>query len=57
MPCDDDLAMAERISLVLNDEQLRLNLVCEAKKRCENYDISNIKEKWLVLIKELREHA
>ncbi|ARJ56761.1 glycosyltransferase [Campylobacter cuniculorum] len=57
VPCDDDLAMAERISLVLNDEQLRLNLVCEAKKRCENYEISNIKEKWLVLIKELREHA
>ncbi|MCH5335836.1 MAG: glycosyltransferase [Campylobacter sp.] len=57
VPCDDDVTMAKRISEVLNDENLRLALVNEAKKRCENYEISNIKAKWLSLIAELRENA
>lgn len=57
VPCNDDVAMAKRISELLEDEKLRSNLVCEAKKRCENYEISNIKAKWLDLMMELRENA
>ncbi len=54
VPCDDDKALSEKISTLLKDENLRLSLVKEAKKRCGDYEISSIKAKWLELIKELK---
>lgn len=57
VPCDDDAAMAKRVEELLRNEKLRLDLVTEAKKRCKDYEISNIKAKWLNLMGELRENA
>ncbi|EKF1568744.1 glycosyltransferase [Campylobacter coli] len=52
--CDDEIALARKLELVLKDEQLRKNIVINAKKRCEDFEISYIKKQWLELIDEVK---
>lgn len=51
--CDNEEMLAKKIELVLQNEDFRLNLVQNAKKRCINFDINEIKQQWLKLIKEV----
>ncbi|MBK1991490.1 glycosyltransferase [Campylobacter sp. 2018MI35] len=51
--CDDEKALAEKMSLLMQNESLRKELVLNARKRCKDYDILHIKEKWMKVINEL----
>ena len=53
VPCDDDIALALKLEMVLENEDFRKNLVLNAKKRCKDFESSNIKNQWLDLIGEL----
>ncbi|HAA1524396.1 TPA_asm: glycosyltransferase family 4 protein, partial [Campylobacter jejuni] len=52
--CDDEIALAKKLELVLNDENFRKELVSNAKQRCKDFEISHIKEEWLKLIAEVK---
>ncbi|ENV8234970.1 GalNAc-alpha-(1-_4)-GalNAc-alpha-(1-_3)-diNAcBac-PP-undecaprenol alpha-1,4-N-acetyl-D-galactosaminyltransferase [Campylobacter jejuni] len=52
--CDDEIALAKKLELVLNDENFRKELVNNAKQRCKDFEISHIKEEWLKLIAEVK---
>lgn len=55
VPKDDDKAMSEKLTLLMNDESLRLRLAQRASKRCADFDTTNIVKKWLTLIDEVLE--
>lgn len=52
--CDDEIALAKKLELVLRDETLRKELANNAKKRCKDFEPSHIKEEWLKLIAEVK---
>ena len=52
-PCDDAKAMSEKMTLLMSNENLRLNLAKEAAKRCEKFSAQNIAQQWLGLINEV----
>ena len=52
--CDDEIALAKKLELILNDENFRKKLANNAKKRCKDFEISRIKEEWLKLIAEVK---
>lgn len=54
VPKDDEVAMREKLELLMNDENLRLSLVDEAFKRCKDFNTTHITQKWLGLIEEVR---
>ncbi|MBZ7935216.1 glycosyltransferase [Campylobacter sp. B0100352/1] len=51
--CDNEEMLAKKIEWILQNEDFRLNLIQNAKKRCINFDINEIKKQWLKLIKEV----
>lgn len=51
--CDNEVMLAKKIEWILQNEGFRLNLIQNAKKRCINFDINEIKKQWLKLIKEV----
>ncbi len=51
--CDDEVDLARKMELVLKDENLRKNLIFNAKKRCGDFEISYIKKQWLEFISEV----
>ncbi|MBS4406499.1 GalNAc-alpha-(1-_4)-GalNAc-alpha-(1-_3)-diNAcBac-PP-undecaprenol alpha-1,4-N-acetyl-D-galactosaminyltransferase [Campylobacter vulpis] len=53
VPLNDEKALALALERILNDEELRRNLVENARKRQKDYELSNIKQQWLKLIGEL----
>lgn len=53
IPQNDEKALALALERVLNDENLRKNLVENARKRQKDYELSCIKKQWLDLIGEL----
>lgn len=52
--CDDEVDLARKLELVLKDENLRKNLVENAKKRCKDFESSYIEKQWLELIDEVK---
>ncbi|AXP08387.1 glycosyltransferase [Campylobacter hepaticus] len=52
--CDDEIALAKKIEFVLKNEYLRKKIVLNAKKRCKDFEILNIKNQWLELINEVK---
>ncbi|EAL3986308.1 glycosyltransferase family 4 protein [Campylobacter upsaliensis] len=53
VPQSDEKALALALERVLSDEELRKNLVENARKRQKDYELSHIKKQWLDLIREL----
>ncbi|WP_270969717.1 glycosyltransferase [Campylobacter upsaliensis] len=53
VPQNDEKALALALERVLSDEELRKNLVENARKRQKDYELSHIKKQWLDLIREL----
>ncbi|HEF3552440.1 glycosyltransferase [Campylobacter upsaliensis] len=53
VPLNDEKALALALERVLSDEELRKNLVENARKRQKDYELSHIKKQWLDLIREL----
>lgn len=53
VPQNDEKALALALERVLSDEELRKNLVENARKRQKDYELSHIKKQWLDLIGEL----
>ena len=53
VPLNDEKALALALERILNDENLRNDLVENARKRQKDYEISHIKQKWLDLIGEV----
>ncbi|TKX32064.1 GalNAc-alpha-(1-_4)-GalNAc-alpha-(1-_3)-diNAcBac-PP-undecaprenol alpha-1,4-N-acetyl-D-galactosaminyltransferase [Campylobacter estrildidarum] len=51
--CDDAEMLAKKIEFVLQNEDFRSSLVKNAKTRCINFDINEIKKQWLKLIDEV----
>lgn len=52
---DDERALAEALTRVLGDENLRQKLVQNAKKRQGDFEINGIKKQWLGLMEEVRD--
>lgn len=55
--CDDFKAMGEKITLLLNDENLRLKITKNAQKKCELFSIESIERQWFELINEVIKKA
>ncbi|WP_270987062.1 glycosyltransferase [Campylobacter upsaliensis] len=53
VPQNDEKALALALERVLSDEELRKNLVENARKRQKDYELSHIKKQWLDLIRKL----
>lgn len=51
---DDEKALSEKLTLLMQDENLRKTLVLNAQQRCKDYEVANVAQKWLDLIKEVR---
>ncbi|KAA6225467.1 MULTISPECIES: glycosyltransferase [unclassified Campylobacter] len=54
---DNEKAMADALSVILKDENLRKQIITNAKKRCVDFELSNIKNKWLKLIQGVINNA
>ncbi|EAJ5681805.1 glycosyltransferase family 4 protein [Campylobacter lari] len=51
---DDEKALSEKLALLMQDENLRKTLALNAQQRCKDYEVANVAQKWLDLIKEVR---
>ncbi|MCV3399740.1 glycosyltransferase [Campylobacter lari] len=51
---DDEKALSEKLTLLMQDENLRKTLALNAQQRCKDYEVANVAQKWLDLIKEVR---
>ncbi|EAI4827332.1 glycosyltransferase [Campylobacter lari] len=51
---DDEKALSEKLALLMQDENLRKTLALNAQQRCKDYEVVNVAQKWLDLIKEVR---
>ncbi|AJC93030.1 GalNAc-alpha-(1,4)-GalNAc-alpha-(1,3)-diNAcBac-PP-undecaprenol alpha-1,4-N-acetyl-D-galactosaminyltransferase [Campylobacter subantarcticus LMG 24377] len=51
---NDEKALSEKLALLMQDENLRETLALNAQQRCKDYEVTNIVQKWLDLIKEVR---
>lgn len=47
---DDDETLSQKLALLMQDENLRKEICANATKRCKDYDVKNITQKWLELI-------
>ncbi|MCX2683204.1 glycosyltransferase [Campylobacter sp. MIT 21-1685] len=52
--CGNEKDLAQKLSKLLNDENLRQKLVQNASLRCKDYELPFITKQWLKLIKELQ---
>ncbi|HEC1727287.1 TPA: glycosyltransferase [Campylobacter lari] len=51
---DDEKALSEKLTLLMQDENLRKTLALNAQQRCKDYKVANVAQKWIDLIKEVR---
>ncbi|AJC85169.1 GalNAc alpha1-4 transferase [Campylobacter peloridis] len=51
---NDDKALSEKLTLLMQNENLRKELALNAQKRCKDYEVANVVKKWLDLINEIR---
>ena len=50
---NDEKSLAEKICLLIEDEELRKNMGIEARKKAGKYHVDIITQKWMTLFKEL----
>ena len=53
VPCDEARAMSEKLTLLMQDEALRLSLAKNATKRSEDFGIETVVKQWFELINEV----
>ncbi|MBF7047736.1 glycosyltransferase [Campylobacter volucris] len=51
---DDDKALSEKLTLLMQDENLRKQITLNALQRCQDYEVSNVANKWIKLINEVK---
>lgn len=52
--CGDENHLAQQLSTLLQNEDLRQNLVQNASLRCKDYELTHITKQWLKLIAEVK---
>ncbi|MCR6572410.1 GalNAc-alpha-(1-_4)-GalNAc-alpha-(1-_3)-diNAcBac-PP-undecaprenol alpha-1,4-N-acetyl-D-galactosaminyltransferase [Campylobacter insulaenigrae] len=51
---NDDKDLSIKLTLLMQDENLRKQIVINALKRCKDYEVGNVANKWIDLINEIK---